>query len=376
MTSAPAVRILIVDDEVAQMKALCVSLGSFGYEPVGCTSPGAALDELRGSSFELLLTDLTMPGMDGIALVRSALEIDPTLPCIIMTGDGTIDSAVEAMKSGALDYILKPFKLSTVLTVLARALAVRRLRLENAALERHLRDRTAELEEANQELESFSYSVAHDLRAPLRAVDGFSVMLEETAEEELTPESRRLVGLIRRGSQEMGRLIDDLLAFSRLGRQPLNRGVVDLGKLVAEIVEDQQREAGSREVEVELGALPACSGDAALLRQVFVNLLSNAWKYTRSNPRARICVDHLVLDGEGVYRVRDNGVGFDMKYADKLFVIFQRLHSKEQFEGTGVGLSLVQRIVHRHGGRIWAEAEPGKGATFYLTLSPRAGAPE
>ncbi len=361
-------RILIVDDEASQVKALCDTLQEHGYEPVGCTSGDAALEALREARFELLLADLMMPEMDGITLLRAALGRDRNLVGIIMTGQGTIDTAVAAMKTGALDYILKPFKLSVILPVLARALTVRRLRMENAELEARVRERTAALEAANKELEAFSYSISHDLRAPLRAIGAFANILRDEHASEMSGEAQRVLTYVTTSAQRMERLIDDLLRFSRLGRQPLAKQPVDMTALVRDALEDLRQERGDRHVDLRVGTLPACVGDAALLKQVFVNLLSNAFKFTRKTRDAVVEVG-CRQSGEGaVYFVRDNGVGFDMAHADRLFGVFQRLHGADDFEGTGIGLSLVQRIVQRHSGRIWAEAAPDKGATFLFTL--------
>jgi hypothetical protein len=371
MNAAPLARILVVDDEAAQMRALCDTLrDSGGYEAVGFSDGRAALAALRESHFDLLLSDLMMPGMDGITLLREAQKTDPGLLGIIMTGEGTISSAVEAMKSGAFDYILKPFKLSVILPVLSRALAVRHLRLENIALQEGLRNRTSELEAANRELESFSYSVSHDLRAPLRAVDGFASMLEENHAAALDVEGRRLLGVIRGGMNKMGRLIDDLLAFSRLGRKPLASSEIDMKRLVEEALKELQMDP-ERPARIALGALPPAYGDAALLKQVWINLLSNAVKFTSKRERPFIEASGANSATEYIYCVKDNGAGFDMRYYDKLFGVFQRLHSSEEFPGTGAGLAIVQRLVAKHGGRVWAEGKVNEGAAFYFSLPQR-----
>jgi hypothetical protein len=223
MTDALSSRILIVDDETAHMKALCDTLRGQGYQTTGFAAPGLALASLEKGQFDLLLTDLMMPEMDGITLLAEARRIDPQLVGIIMTGAGTIATAVEAMKSGAMDYILKPFKLSAVLPVLERALSVRSLRLQNAALELRVRERTAELEMANNELEAFSYSVSHDLRAPLRHIDGFTDIVMKKHGAQMPVEARELLEVVSGESRRMSQLIDDLLRFARLGRQPLNK---------------------------------------------------------------------------------------------------------------------------------------------------------
>jgi PAS domain S-box-containing protein len=238
----------------------------------------------------------------------------------------------------------------------------------NAELEQRVVERTAQLEAANKELEAFSYSVSHDLRAPLRAVDGFSRILLEDYLPQLPPEVTRHLRIIFESTQQMGRLIDGLLAFSRLSRQPLDKQPISSTDLARQALDSLSSEQQGQPVEISMGELPPCQGDPTLLRQVWVNLISNALKFTRGREGARIEIGCVERDGEQVYFVKDNGVGFDMRYADKLFGVFQRLHQAEEYEGTGVGLATVQRIIHRHGGRIWAEAELDKGATFYFTI--------
>jgi PAS domain S-box-containing protein len=251
----------------------------------------------------------------------------------------------------------------------------------NAELEQRVIQRTAQLEAANDELEAFSYSVSHDLRAPLRAMDGFAQAVLEDYGPQLPEEGQRYLQTIREGAQRMGALIDDLLTFSRLSRLPLNRRAVDTAELVRSAIEELKSPHEGREIDIRVGELPPCDGDPALLKQVWLNLLSNAFKYTRQREPAVIEVGYMrepvsaPEDGEtrkekdeSVYFVRDNGTGFDMRYAGKLFGVFQRLHRAEEFEGTGVGLAIVNRIIHRHGGRIWAEAAVDRGATFYFTL--------
>lgn len=368
MPDQPAPNILIVDDEAPQMMALCNTLRDEGYATTGFASPHQALTALRSRRFDLILTDLMMPEMDGITLLQTALDIDPELVGIVMTGHGTIDTAVRAMKIGALDYVLKPFDLTVVLPVLARALTIRRLRLENDALQKKVRDHAAQLEAANRELEAFSYSVSHDLRAPLRAINGFTQILQHESNSRFNEREKLLLEKVCSSATHMGHLIDALLNLSRLGRQKLAREAVDLPALVNQVLTDLSKEHGERSVEIRVAQLPSCIGDPTLLRQAFANLLANAFKFTRSREKAAVEVGHLKENGENIYFVRDNGAGFDMRYVNKLFGAFQRLHSQEEFEGTGIGLSVVQRIIHRHGGKIWAEGEPDKGATFFFTL--------
>jgi signal transduction histidine kinase len=247
---------------------------------------------------------------------------------------------------------------------------VRRL---NAELEQRVLERTAQLELANQELETFSYSVSHDLRAPLRHIEGYVELAVKHAGETLHEKSRRHLQTVTESVAEMGQLIDDLLEFSRMGRVEMRQTTVDLEPLVQEILARLEPETQGRNLVWKRAPLPPVQGDPSMLKQVFVNLLSNAVKYTRPRDPAQIeigCTSEA--GGEVVLFVRDNGVGFDMKYVDKLFGVFQRLHAADEFEGTGVGLANVRRIIVRHGGRIWVEAKPGEGATFYFTLTKSA----
>jgi signal transduction histidine kinase len=381
-------RLLVVDDEEPQMRALCDTLSAEGFTTAGFSSPQAALAELERSAYDLLLTDLMMPGMDGIAFLAAARRIDPELVGIMMTGHGTIDTAVRAMQAGALDYIQKPFRLKVILPVLRRGIEIRRLRTENSELrlaqatiqrlneelEQRVRERTRELEVANQELalansdlESFSFSVSHDLRAPLRTIREFSKIFLEDFGKDVPDEGRALLARVEEGGARMTQLIEDLLAFSRFSRQPLDKRPVVLGELARRLVAELRPKDSA--VEVRIGDVPDCHGDASLLEQVLSNLLSNAFKFSRKTLAPCVEVGSLKQGSESVYFVRDNGAGFDMRMAEKLFGVFQRLHPASQFEGTGVGLSIVQRIVQRHGGRIWADSAPGQGATFFFTLS-------
>jgi len=240
----------------------------------------------------------------------------------------------------------------------------------NIELEHRVIQRTTELETANKELEAFSYSVSHDLRAPLRAVDGYSQAVLEDFGAQLPEEGRHYLQTIRGGAQKMGALIDDLLTFSRLSRLPLNKRKVNTVRLVRDTLDELGCPPDTRKIEMRIADLPPCLADAALLKQVWLNLLSNALKYTRQRESAVIEVGCMRENGnaENIYFIRDNGTGFDMRYADKLFGVFHRLHRADEFEGTGVGLAIVQRIVSRHGGRVWADAALDRGATFYFTL--------
>jgi two-component system, sensor histidine kinase and response regulator len=366
--NAAAARLLIVDDESAQLRALCDTLGLEGYVIQGFGSPREALATLRPGEFDLLLTDLMMPEMDGIAFIDAARRIDATLGAIVMTGHGTIDTAVQAMRGGALDYILKPFRLNVILPVITRALDVQRLRRENAELQERERLRTLELADAYRDLESFSFSVSHDLRAPLRNVESFAQILDEEFAERVGEEGRRIIRVIRDGAERMDQLIVGLLEFSRIGRQRLERDDIDMTALAEAATAEVRALFTNPAAHIDIAELPSTAGDATVLRQVWCNLIGNALKYSAKRAQPRITISGRIEAGEAIYEVRDNGAGFDMRYADRLFGVFQRLHRAEEFAGTGVGLAIVQRIVARHGGRIWAQGAPDAGACFAFAL--------
>ena len=537
-SSQPLAKLLIVDDEVAQMTAMCHTLEDTGYATTGFASAHAALAALREQEFDLVLTDLMMPDMDGIALIKAGQEIDRDLVAVVMTGHGAVETAVQAMQAGALDYIQKPFKLRDILPVITRALTVRRLRTENIQLrqavaihelstaftdelnpasvankvaeaafeqtangavsvlivaedgqalqvaaargpnaqqiagmsipcddairawvaqlrpkllnssawapadfylnygpdafdyatcvpmlaggdfvgilnftcgppartvtrgqlkmlntlagtaaaamqvaslldrlhrtndelEQRVQERTAQLEAANNELEAFSYSVSHDLRAPLRAIMGYSEILLQECRPTLSADAQRQFDTISAAAHRMGELIEDLLELAHLSRQTLLKVQIQPARLVKQVLGELRSAHPDREVAIKMAELPECMADESLLRQVYVNLLSNAFKFTGQRNPAVVEIGTLEQPDETVYFVRDNGAGFDMQHVARLFGVFQRLHGASEFAGTGIGLSIVQRIVNRHGGRVWAEGAVGEGATFYFTL--------
>lgn len=362
------------------MCALCDTLREHGYEPLGFSDGQAALDALRERKFDLLLADLVMPGadgilmpgLDGLALLRNALIVDADLVGVIMAEEGTIASAVAAMKIGAVDYVLKPFKLEVILLVLTRALAVRGMRVANALLTRSGVEHTAELEAANTELEAFAFSVSHDLRSPLTVIIGSVESLIEDHAAQLPLAARRTLRDITASADRMAQLTSDLLRLSALSRQPLASALVDMPALVRETIEELRGDWASRNVDIRIGDLLAGFGDRALLKQVFINLLSNAFKFTRGRDRAVVEVSSEQDAGGTVFSVRDNGAGFDLNASPHLFGAFQRFHTVAEFEGTGVGLSIVKRIIERHGGHVWAESRPDKGAVFRFRLAAPA----
>jgi len=246
----------------------------------------------------------------------------------------------------------------------------------NEELEERVRERTAELAASNEELEAFAYSVAHDLRAPLRSINGFSQILEEDYRDVLDLEGQQHLNRIAASSRRMGQLIDALLTLSRVIREDMSYTPVDLSGLAAEIVSELRRRDPERRVEVTIAEGMEVVGDANPLRVVLENLIGNAWKFSGTQPRATIEFSVTEVDGRRVFLVRDNGVGFDMAHASNLFGTFKRLHHAHEFEGTGIGLATVQRIVHRHRGRIWAESAVGEGAGFFFTLGDREGVSE
>jgi two-component system, sensor histidine kinase and response regulator len=381
MEETPTARILIVDDEAALATALARTLQNDGYDSASLTTATQAVPLLRtafesgGAPFDVLITDLMMPEMNGIALLRAALQIDEHLAVVVMTGHGTIDSAVAAMKNGALDFIEKPFNLTVIRPVLSRAFAVRRLRRENAALIARVAERTRELEAANselrsvnRELEAFAHTVAHDLRTPLHTMMGFAELLGSETPGPLNTVQKEYLLDIQDSGERLTHLTKHLLDIALLGSERLARESVDVAELVSEVLTELRRSSPDRELTVSIGSLPPASADPTLLRAVFANLLSNAIKFTGRTDDPRIDIEGWQEGSHTLYSVRDNGAGFDQREARSLFVPFRRLHPGEQFEGTGVGLSLVRRIIERHGGQVAAEGEVGKGACFRISL--------
>jgi two-component system sensor histidine kinase/response regulator len=361
--------ILIVDDIEANLVALEAQLASLDCDIVRARSGNEALRQLLRREFAVMLLDVQMPEMDGYEVARLARDNLATrdMPIVFVTaGHETEESLSQGYGSGAIDYLFKPINApvlrSKVQVFLELHVGRRRLQGEIAAHERTL-----------AELEAFNYSVSHDLRAPLRPLDGFCAALLEDYGPVLDDKARETLGRVRAAARRMGELIDDLLELSRIGRAPVRRRAVDLAPVVETVVRELREGAPARDVELVVPSTLPAQGDGRLLQIVLENLLRNAWKFTRERPRARIEVGVTAGD-ELVYFVRDDGVGFDRTYASRMFQPFQRFHSASQFEGTGIGLAIVSRIVGSHGGRIWAEASVGGGACFSFTLAPRRGA--
>jgi two-component system sensor histidine kinase/response regulator len=332
-----------------------------------------ALVRLRAGGIDALLLDLSLPDSQGWDTFDKVKAQAPSVPIVVLTGLRDEALALRMVQGGAQDFVAKIELSGGVLPrairyAIEREKSEQQIRRFNEELEERVRARTAELEAANQELEAFSSSVSHDLRGPLHLIDGFSTILEETHGSLLNPEGRKCLERIHKGVLEMASIIESLLNLSRLGRRQLKMQPTSLNEVVALVLADLKAEIHDRQIVWKVGDLPLVECDQGLIKQVLINLIGNSVKYTRPRDVAVIEIGQTTVDGEQVVFVRDNGAGFDMKYADKLFGAFQRLHRHEDFEGTGVGLATVRRIVQRHGGRIWAKAELDKGATFYFTL--------
>ena len=383
------VNVLLVDDQPEGLLALEALLEGPERNIVKTRSGREALRQLLKADFALILLDVQMPDMDGFQTAELIRQRDSSknTPIIFLTAGHKSEANIfRGYAVGAVDYVLKPIvpeilrsKVSVFVDLARQTELVRRQadqlrQSEQEALQlaQARANLLAELEVANRELEAFAYSVSHDLRAPLRRINGFAGILLEDFSAQLDPVAKGYLERVSEAGRHMCQLLDDLLNLSRVTRKELTRRRTDLDSLVKEVWDSLQPEIEGREIEWQIGRLPTVECDPGLIKQVFANLLLNAIKYTRPRQRATIQVDQMICDGQPAVFVRDNGVGFDMKYADKLFGVFQRLHRQEDFEGTGVGLATVQRIIHKHGGRVWAEAEPYKGATFYFIL----GTPE
>ncbi|HYH96613.1 sensor histidine kinase [Hyalangium sp.] len=363
----PQASILLVDDIPANLIALEALLSPFGHRLVRAASGHEALRCALLEDFAVILMDVRLGDMSGIEVTAMLRDRERTrhTPVLLMTAaNGDDRELLDGYAQGAVDYLRKPLVPEVLLAKVAVFVDLYRAR-------EAMSERTAQLQEALQELESFSYSVSHDLRAPLRHITGFAQLLERKAGPKLDDTSRGYLRTIISAAQQGGTLVDDLLSFSRMGRAELRHSRVELQELVDEVRRELLVDTQDRTIEWRIGPLHAVRADPALLRQVIRNLLGNAMKYTRPKPHALVEVGSRISAGDVEVWVRDNGVGFEMQYVDKLFGVFQRLHTVEEFEGTGIGLANVRRIISRHGGRTWAEGAVGQGATFHFSL-PRA----
>jgi len=378
------VNILLVDDQPANLVALEAMLQGLGQNLIKAESGREALRWLLTHEFAVILLDVKMPEMDGFETAELIRQRDKSrhTPILFLTaGDSTQTQAVRGYAVGAVDYLVKPvvpeFVRSKVAVFVELAkkneLLRRQAKLlaesEQAALE--LAEIRAELvldlEHKNRELESFSYAVSHDLRAPLRRIDSFSRAVLESQADRMDEAGQRFLSRVREASQHMSQLIDDVLHLSRVTRADLRDQEVDLSSIASLILTRLQESEPERKMDAKVRPGVLVTGDSQLLKIAMENLLENAWKFTAKEPESRIEFGMMQAGGEATYFVRDNGAGFDMTYTDRLFGPFQRLHPQGEFPGNGIGLATVQRIIHRHGGRVWAEGLVGQGATFYFT---------
>jgi signal transduction histidine kinase len=432
LSPTPQTTILVVDDSYADISTLVETFKNEAYRVLVARDGASALEKVRFGQPDLVLMDVRMPDIDGFEACRMIKAESPDLPVIFVTALNHIVDKVKGFQAGGVDYLVKPYQTEEVLARIRVHLELRRTRLLLEAqnqklvaeitrrqqaeyelqhvnarlellvkertsqlaranlslseeiqerkcaeeelqklyneLEARVHDRTVQLEAANQELEAFSYSVSHDLRAPLRALDGFSQALTEEYFDKLEGDGQDYLQHIRQAALRMQTLIDDLLRLSRLTSGGIHRTPIDLSQLACESFQSLEKNYPYRDIIFRVAPDLQVYADANLMRVVLENLLSNALKFTSKHPSAMIEVGSLDGSDGPVYYVHDDGAGFDMKYADRLFGTFQRLHNANEFEGTGVGLSIVQRIIHRHGGRVWAESAVEQGATFYFTL--------
>ena len=382
---ADRVNVLLVDDQPANLLALEAMLQGLGQNLVQAGSGREALKWLLTHDAAVVLLDVKMPDMDGFETATLIRERDKSrhTPIIFLTAaDRTQTEAVRGYAVGAVDYLVKPVvpefvrsKVAVFVELARKSELLRRqarLLQESEQAARELAEARAELvrdlEHKNRELESFSYAVSHDLRAPLRRIESFARAVQESQSERLDDHGRRYLDRVREASGQMLQLIDDVLYLSRVTRAETREQEVDLSSLVSLLLDRMREAEPGRTVEIRVRPGITVTGDGQLLRIAIENLLENAWKFTGQQPAARIEFGMTHLSGEPTYFVRDNGAGFDMAYADRLFGPFQRLHLATEFPGSGIGLATVQRIIHRHGGRVWAEGSPGQGATFHFTI--------
>jgi two-component system sensor histidine kinase/response regulator len=364
-------KILIVDDRPENLVALRTVLKNLDIELIEATSGNDALKATLRHDFALALLDIQMPDMDVYELAAILREEEKTvhLPFIFISAVYTDNLNVfKGYEKGAFSFITKPFQPEILINKIKFFIDKHQQEIAISELNKDLKNKYKELELVNKELESFSYSVSHDLRAPLRSINGYSEILKKEYEAGLDDEGKRILNKIIEGSQKMNRLIDSLLNFPRLGKKEITKVSTDINVLVAETIKELKTEQLNKNLNWDIRELLPVKGDVLLLKQVFVNLISNAIKYSSKKDKPEIEIG-CELNHQGVtYYVKDNGAGFNMDNADNLFGVFQRFHGADEFEGIGIGLAIVERIVVRHDGSVWAKAEEDKGATFYFSL--------
>jgi two-component system sensor histidine kinase/response regulator len=363
-------RIMVVDDTPENLRLLEEVLRREGHLVFTLPTGAMALKAAEKNPPDLILLDVAMPRLGGIEVCRRLKAIPQLaeIPVIFLSALTDTEHRLKGFQVGGVDYIAKPVELEEVLARVRTHLRLRELQREVVDRNHDLELAVERLKSANKELEAFAYSVSHDLRAPLRNLESLGRILEEDSWRRLGPDGRDVVTLIRAKVRQMDVLIEDLLAFSTACQRPLEWELVDLQEIARGVYQELGPALQGRDVDFRLNRMPVVRGDPTLLRLVFMNLIANALKFSRQRPRTELEVGGRTDRGEHVIHVSDNGAGFDMKFAHKLFTVFQRLHNATEFEGTGIGLALVQRVIHRHGGRVWAEGKVNEGATFYFTV--------
>ncbi|GHN00788.1 hybrid sensor histidine kinase/response regulator [Cytophagales bacterium WSM2-2] len=376
--------ILVIEDKDENIFSLERLLGKPDRLFLKATNGKEGLNLAFKNNIDLVILDVQMPEMDGfeVAQILKSNKSTKDVPIIFASAEKKErDSIMKEFEEGTVDYLSKPLdpeltraKVSVFLKIqlqkkelIEKNALLEDAQAQNSALNVELNKNVEELEILNKELESFSYSVSHDLRVPLRSVVGYSKILEEDFAGDMDDRCRKTLGVIKQNALKMNELIESLLEFLRLGKRELVKSEINTEDLLTRVVSEMKMSL-QHKADVRLNCLPDIYADTIMITQAWVNLISNAIKYSSKaeDPRVEIGADHL--NNEVVFYVKDNGVGFDMEYSDKLFRVFQRLHKQEEFQGTGIGLSLVRRIINRHGGRIWADAKVGRGATFYFSL--------
>lgn len=363
-------KILLVDDRPENLIALEVVLKDMNVELVKTTSGNDALKQTLHHNFALALLDIQMPEMDGYELASILREEEKTahLPFIFISAVYTDNLNVfKGYEKGAFSFITKPFQPEILINKVKFFIEKHQQEIALYNLNKDLENKNTELQSINKELESFSYSVSHDLRAPLRALNGYSKIIEEDYAPQLDDEAKRMLNGIAYNAQKMSSLIDDLLEFSRLGRKEVKKSLVTTTEMVKAVITEIKNSINHK-AEITIDTLPDINADYSLLYQVWVNFISNAIKYSSKKENPQINISAVTSHNEINFCIKDNGAGFDMKYYDKLFGVFQRLHHPNDFEGTGIGLAIIQRIIAKHGGKVWAEGKPGEGASFYFSL--------
>ncbi len=368
MNSRP--KILIVDDKPENLVVLERVLRDMNVELVKALSGNEALKATLHHNFALALLDIQMPEMDGYELAGILREEEKTnhLPFIFISAVYTDNLNVfKGYEKGAFSFITKPFQPEILINKVKFFVEKHQQEIELLQLNEDLVSKNRDLEDSNKALDSFSYSVSHDLRAPLRALSGYSKILEEDYVSLLDDEGKRVLNLIQHNAEKMGTLIDDLLMFSRLGKKNVQKTTINMAEIVDTVL-TEIKQSRPYKANVKIKALPFADADQTLIQQVWFNLIENAIKYSGKTDNAEVEIGSFQSGKALTYYVKDNGAGFNMDYVDKLFGVFQRLHGTDEFEGTGIGLAIVQRIINKHGGEIWAEAKIKEGATFFFTL--------